>query len=106
MRNPRRAYHQDGTEVPPATVGGERLQGYHRAEIWYCECWHHAEVSTAGMPADLPVPDICLRFRCSQCGSRKLTSRMSVCEFYDVMQERTGMSHGNATSGKTTTSCR
>ncbi|WP_439494226.1 hypothetical protein [Bosea sp. (in: a-proteobacteria)] len=50
------------------------------------------------MPAETPIPDICLRYRCSTCGSRNLTSRPSVLEHYRVLQERTGMTHGNAPS--------
>lgn len=40
------------------------------------------------MPDDLPIPDICLRFRCSRCGSKNLTSRMSIREVYEVLEAR------------------
>lgn len=96
MRNPRRAYDDNGREIVPATVGSERAAGVREVEIWCGACHHHAEVSTDGMPADLPIPDICLRYRCSACGGRNLTSRPGVLAHYAVLQERTGMTHGNA----------
>lgn len=96
MRNPRRSYDAEGREIVPATVGSEREAGVHLVEIWCGECHHHGEVSTEGMPAQTPIPDICLRYQCSACGSRTLTSRPSVLQHYAVLQERTGMSHGNA----------
>lgn len=96
MRNPRRAYDSEGREIAPATVGTERSAGVHEVEIWCGECHHHAEISTDGMSPDTPIPDICLRYRCSACGSRTLTSRPGVIAHYAVMQERTGMTHGNA----------
>ncbi len=95
MRNARRSYSADGREIPPATVGSERANGVHLVEIWCGECHHHAEVSTDDLPAKTPIPDICLRYRCSACGSRNLTSRPSVMQHYAVLRERTGMSHGN-----------
>ncbi|MET3892760.1 hypothetical protein ABIE41_003836 [Bosea sp. OAE506] len=96
MRNPRRAYDAEGREIAPATVGSERGNGVTEAEIWCGDCHHHGAVSTDGMPAGLAIPDICLRYRCSACGSRNLTSRPSVLMHYAVLQERTGMTHGNA----------
>lgn len=47
------------------------------------------------LPDDLPIPDICLRYRCSKCGSKRLTSRCSIREHYEILEARTGMSHGN-----------
>lgn len=81
-RNPRRAYNKDGSMIPPATVGSELGKGLRLAEIWCNPCNRHVEVPIDDMPADLPIPDICLSFRCSQCGGKKLTSRMSIHEFY------------------------
>jgi hypothetical protein len=93
--NHRRARDRDGREIPPATVGTERAAGVHLVEIWCGDCHHHAEISTRAMPTDLAIPDICLRYRCSQCGGRNLTSRPSVLEHYAVLAERTGQTHGN-----------
>lgn len=96
MRNPRRAYDAEGREIVPATVGSERAAGVHEAEIWCGDCHHHAEISTVGLPDDVAIPDICLRYKCSGCGGRNLTSRPGVIAHYAVLQERTGMTHGNA----------
>lgn len=96
MRNPRRAYDAEGHEIVPATVGSERAAGVCEVEIWCGDCHHHAEVSTDGMPAELAIPDICLRYRCSACGGRNLTSRPGMLAHYAVLQEKTGMTHGNA----------
>ncbi len=95
MRNPWRAYNKDGSEIQPATVGSGMESGHHRAEIWCTECHHQPEVSIDEMPDELPIPDICLRYRSSRSGSKKLTSRISIPKFYDVLAERTGKSHGN-----------
>ena len=96
MKNARRAQDAAGREIAPATVGSEREAGVSEAEIWCGDCHHHAEVSTDGLPLELAIPDICLRYRCSACGSRNLTSRPSVMQHYAVLRERTGMSHGNS----------
>lgn len=95
MKNPRRSYDAEGREIAPATVGSERAHGVRSVEIWCGDCHHHGEVSTDDLPADTPIPDICLRYRCSACGSRNLTSRPSVMEHYRMLRERTGLSHGN-----------
>lgn len=79
-RNPRRSYDKDGSMVQPATVASHRALGLSRVEIWCNDCLHNAEVSTEDLPADFPIPDICQRYRCSQCGSKNLMSRPSVHE--------------------------
>lgn len=94
MRNPRRHYNSDGTMSQPATVGSQRALGLSRAEIWCSECRHNAEISTEGMPDDLAIPDICLRYRCSRCGSKRLESRPSVHEHYENLTATTGKKHG------------
>ena len=99
MKNPRRAYNRDGSMVEPATVRSHLAQGQHRAEIWCNTCHHHGEVTIDELPLDLPIPDICLRYRCSACGSKNLQSRGSISEHYEKLYERTGLSHGNAPPG-------
>lgn len=79
-RNPRRAYDKDGSMIRPATVGSGRRFGHVRAEIWCNDCLHHAEISMEGLPDDLPIPDICLSYRCSKCGCKNLMSRGSIHE--------------------------
>ncbi|AMJ63055.1 hypothetical protein [Bosea sp. PAMC 26642] len=77
--------------IQPATVGDQLAQGRHRVEIWCNPCSRHVEVEIDTMAPDLPIPDIAMRFRCSVCGGRNLTSRMSIVEFYerpDARRER------------------
>lgn len=78
----RRAHHPDGTEIPPATVGGHLAKGLHLVEVWCNDCTRCVEVSVNHLPPDLPIPDIALHFRCSTCGCRNTSSRMSISEFY------------------------
>jgi ribosomal protein L44E len=94
MRNPRRHFNSDGSMSLPATVGSQQALGLTRAEIWCSECHHHAEVSTEGLPDDLAIPDICLRYRCSKCRSKRLLSRPSVAEHYERLATTTGKKHG------------
>ena len=86
--NPRRAYDKDGREIAPATVHSLRADGYTRAEVWCNDCTRHAEVSLDGLPEELPVPDICQRYRCSVCGGKNLTSRGSISEMYRAVSAR------------------
>ena len=75
MSDPRRAYEQDGTAIAPMTLANMRENGA-RSVTAACEaCHHEAAVNCAALPADLPVPDVALRLRCSGCGSRKVTTR-------------------------------
>lgn len=87
-RNPRRTYDRDAKMVQPATVGSQLASGYTLAEIWCNPCNRSVEMPITGMPLDLPIPDIALRYRCSVCGGRNITSRMSIPEFYRLAEER------------------
>ena len=84
--NPRRAYDSEGRELQPATVRSMRAAGYTQAAVWCEDCVRHAEVSLEGLPEDLPIPDICLRYRCSVCGGKNLSSRGSITEMYEKMK--------------------
>lgn len=79
--------------VQPATVASHRALGLSRVEIWCNVCIHNAEISTDGLPDDFPIPDICLRYRCSKCGSKNLMSRRASMSL-------AGMSPGNTMSVK------
>ncbi|RXT55671.1 hypothetical protein B6S44_09300 [Bosea sp. Tri-44] len=81
--------------LQPATVGSARTFGHRRAEVWCNDCHHHAEVSMDGLPDDLPIPDISLRYRCSKCGSKNLMSRGSIDEHYELIEQRSGKAIGN-----------
>jgi hypothetical protein len=88
-RNPRRAYDAHGQEIVPPTVGNLRAQGETTAAI-YCEavsCGHSGVISTDGLPADLPFPDIALRCRCSVCGSRRVRAMRDMAAHYERMRE-------------------
>lgn len=74
--------------IQPATVGSEVAKGYRLAEVWCNPCSRSVEVSIEVLPPDLPIPDIALRYRCSVCGGRNITSRMSISEFYRIGEER------------------
>ena len=94
-RNPRRAYDQDGTEIPPVTVGRSLAEGY-RTVMAYCEahrCGHGAEVPLKGWPVHLPVPDMALKLRCSKCGSRRIRMMVNVDELY-AKAHGTGRTYG------------
>ena len=83
-RNRRRAYDADGNEIPPVTVGQSLADGY-RTVMAYCDaasCGHGAQVPLQGWPSDLPVPDMALKLRCSQCGSRRIRMMVNVAELY------------------------
>ena len=73
-RDPRRAYDEEGRQIPPMTLGNMRSQ---RVTSIYaiCEaqgCGHEATVDASALPVELPVPDVALRMRCSACGSRRI----------------------------------
>ncbi len=83
-RSPRRAYDQDGNEIPPATVASTRALGMTTVTA-FCDAqdrYHHAIVLLEGWPEATPVPDMALRLRCSKCGSRKIRMMLNVCEMY------------------------
>jgi hypothetical protein len=83
-RNPRRAYDASGNEFLPVTVGQSLAEGY-RTVIAYCDahnCGHSAVVPLKAWRPDLPVPDMALRLRCSQCGGRRIRMMVNVKELY------------------------
>ena len=42
---------------------------------------------STGLPDDLPIPDICPRYRCSEYGGKNLSSRGSINEHYEKAEE-------------------
>ncbi len=85
-RNPRRAYDENGREIPPATVASTRAIGIATVTA-FCEaqgCDHHAIVSLEGWPEATPIPDMALRLRCSSCGSRKIRMMLNVHDPYAI----------------------
>ena len=83
-RNPRRAYDQDGSEIPPATIASTRALGMTTVTA-FCEargCEHHAIVPLERWPEALPIPDLALRLQCSKCGSRKIRMILNLHDPY------------------------
>jgi len=76
-RNRRRAYDEDGNEIPPMTLGSMREQGIRSIDAW-CEatgCGHAPTLNADGLPDEIPVPDVSFQLRCSKCGSRAIHTR-------------------------------
>ena len=72
MRNPRRAYNADGTVIAPMDLANMRANGVRSVEARCEACGHETVVNCDELPADLPVPDVVLRLRCSACGSKRI----------------------------------
>lgn len=85
-RNPRRAYDKDGREIQPATVASQMMLGRHQVEIYCNACRHYrGGIDVSDLPPETPIPDICLRYRCSVCGSKNLMSRGDTHEHYELI---------------------
>jgi hypothetical protein len=83
-RNPRRVYDKDGREVRPATVASQAAQGLRCVEIFCNDCNHYRSgIDVGDLPGETAIPDICLRYVCSQCGSKNLMSRGDTHERYE-----------------------
>lgn len=105
-RNPRRAYDEDGREIPHATVGSHLALGLRYVEIFCNVCKHHKNgIDVSGLPPETPIPDICLRYVCTRCGSKNLMSRGDTHEFYDsvsFMRQGAGVDALTACAGSGT----
>jgi hypothetical protein len=94
-RNPRRAYNEDGSEIPPATVASTKAQGMSTVSA-FCQangCDHDAVVLLDGWPDQTPIPDMALKLRCSKCGGRQIKMMINVEELYR-------MTHGTRFTSK------
>lgn len=88
-RNPRRAYDKEGREIQPATVASQLALGRRKIEICCNACGRHRSgIDVGELPPATPIPDICLRYRCSICGSKNLMSRPDVSEDYAAADAR------------------
>lgn len=84
QRNPRRAYDENGREIPPPTIASSRASGLNTVAA-FCEargCHHDAVISLKGWPDNLPVPDMALHLRCSKCGGKSIKVMINVRELY------------------------
>jgi len=71
----RRARDQDGQIIRPMTLANMREQGV-RSILATCEaCQHEAVLEADQWPAEMPVPDIGLKLRCSACGGQEIATR-------------------------------
>jgi ribosomal protein L44E len=85
-RNPRRAYNKDGSEIQPATVASHLTLGRRKIEIFCNDCRHYGNgFDVSDLPPETPIPDVCLRYRCSVCGSKNLISRGDTHEHYALI---------------------
>lgn len=83
-RNPRRAYDRDGREIQPATVASQLALGRRQIEIYCNACGRHRHgIDISALPPETPIPDVCLRYVCSRCGSKNLMSRGDTHEHYE-----------------------
>lgn len=83
-RNPRRAYDKDGSEIKPQTVASHMALGLRCVEIFCNDCNHYRSgIDASRLPPETAIPDVCLRYVCSRCGSKNLMSRGDTHEFYD-----------------------
>ena len=73
---------------PPMTLGNMRHNGV-GAVIAQCkDCRHQADVVVDHLPADVYVPEVGRRLRCSKCGGKRIETRPA----WHSMQ-RQGMGH-------------
>jgi hypothetical protein len=71
----RRARDRDGSIIQPMTLANMRENGV-GSILATCEtCEHDAVLHAEKWPADMPVPDIGLKLRCSICGGREIATR-------------------------------
>ncbi len=81
-RNPRRAYDGEGREIAPMTLGNMRSLRVRSLDVSCNRCGHGALVDCDRWPDEMPAPDVVLRLRCSQCGSKDLRSMLCMKEYY------------------------
>jgi hypothetical protein len=88
-RNPRRAYDENGMEIPPETVASSRARGLNTVAA-FCEalgCHYDAVISLDEWSGTMAIPDIALHLRCSKRGGRRIKVMINVKELY-------AMAHG------------
>jgi hypothetical protein len=71
----RRARDRDGSIIQPMTLANMRENGVRSISAMCETCQHEAVLNADSWPADIPVPDIGLKLRCSACGGREIGTR-------------------------------
>jgi hypothetical protein len=59
---------------PPMDLANMRALGVTRVDA-YCACGWQASVDVSALPAEMAVPSIKDRLRCSKCGARPMETR-------------------------------
>jgi hypothetical protein len=65
----------DGKITEPMTLANMRENGVHSVVATCAKCQHEAVLDVDHWPADMPVPDVGLKLRCSACGGRDVETR-------------------------------
>lgn len=86
-RNPRRAYDERRRMIEPGTVADMRAVDGIQSVLAWCEwpgCGHGAVINVDRLDGALYIPDLGLRFVCSRCGGRNISTRPNYreCEAY------------------------
>jgi hypothetical protein len=76
----RRARDNTGAIVEPMTLGNMRENGTRSVEAECQTCKHTAIVNVDDWPAEVSVPDVGLRLRCSACGGKDIDTRPNWAE--------------------------
>ena len=71
----RRARDRDGSIIQPMTLANMREHGVRSISATCETCQHEAVLNADRWPADMPVPDIGPKPRCSACGGREIATR-------------------------------
>jgi hypothetical protein len=50
------------------------------------DCHREAVVDVSGFPNALSVPDVALKLRCAQCGSKRIRVRLNIAEYYEALE--------------------
>ena len=61
--------------IPPMDLANMRANGVRSVEARCEACGCEAAFNCDEFPADLPVPDVALRLRCSGCGSKRIVTK-------------------------------
>ena len=56
------------------------------------DCHREAVVDVSGVSDSFPVPDVALKLRCAQCGSKSIRVRLNIAEYYEALERTTGWS--------------
>jgi hypothetical protein len=71
----RRARASDGSIIAPMTLANMRQHGVRSVDAICRSCGHEAVVNVDSLADELPVPDVGLKLKCSQCGGKQIETR-------------------------------